>query len=56
MRLSLPTALSRTEGGHEQDVANEIPGTATLRVRPRLAGLTAAAPERVADGVWLVRG
>jgi glyoxylase-like metal-dependent hydrolase (beta-lactamase superfamily II) len=27
-----------------------------MRVRPRLAGLTAARPERVADGVWLVRG
>lgn len=28
----------------------------TIRTRPRLARLAAAAPERVAEGVWLIRG
>ena len=27
-----------------------------MRVRPRLASLVAAEPERIADGVWLIRG
>jgi hydroxyacylglutathione hydrolase len=27
-----------------------------MRVRPRLASLAAAEPERIADGVWLIRG
>ena len=27
-----------------------------MQVRPRLAALTAAEPERIADGVWLIRG
>ena len=30
--------------------------TLTIRTRPRLAQLAAAAPERIADGVWLIRG
>ena len=30
--------------------------TLTIRSRPRLARLAAAPPERIADGVWLVRG
>ena len=32
------------------------PGPATMRVRPRLASLAATQPERIADGVWLIRG
>src|SRR5215210_9547420 len=32
------------------------PPRATMRVRPRLADLIADEPERIADGVWLIRG
>jgi hydroxyacylglutathione hydrolase len=32
------------------------PARGTLRVRPRLARLAADPPERIADGVWIVRG
>jgi hydroxyacylglutathione hydrolase len=35
-------------------VSADRPGP--IRSRPRLRGLEAAAPERVTDGVWLVRG
>jgi hydroxyacylglutathione hydrolase len=38
------------------DPAAATRSTATLRARPRAVKLAAVEPERVADGVWLVRG
>jgi hydroxyacylglutathione hydrolase len=37
-------------------MGNGVDGTGTVRVRPRLARIMAAAPQPIADGVWVVRG
>jgi hydroxyacylglutathione hydrolase len=52
MGVATPTQAptDREPGRQEQ------PAPATMRVRPRLAGLAAAEPERIAEGVWLIRG
>jgi hydroxyacylglutathione hydrolase len=48
-------ASVETQPGREPAAAEPRP-RATMRVRPRLARLVAAEPERIADGVWLIRG
>ena len=52
----MTTASSSPTSSHADPTRTEQTARGTMRVRPRLARLAADPPERVADGVWIVRG
>src|SRR4051812_3868269 len=55
--LNFPGSTARAIGGSCRAMTAATPARpASIRSRPRLRRLACAAPEQVADGVWLLRG